>query len=57
VRRFISVRPMHRRNHNSPKAIAATQQRVKPSVVISTSALVLGLVLVLIITLTGSGSV
>ena len=57
MRRFISVRSMHRRHHKSPKAIAATQQRVKASVVISTSALVLGLVLVLIITLTGSGSV
>lgn len=54
---FISVRSMDRRNHNSPKALAAAQQRDKAILVISTSALVLGLVLVLIISLTGSGSV
>jgi hypothetical protein len=48
---------MDRRHHNSPKAIAAAPQRDRAKLVISTSALVLGLVLVLIISLTGSGSV
>ncbi len=54
---FISVRPMNSRHHNAPKAIAAAPQRGLRDMVIPASALVLGLVLVLIISLTGSGSV
>ncbi len=48
---------MHRRHHNSPKASAVAPQRGLRNLMIPASALVLGLVLVLIISLTGSGSV
>jgi hypothetical protein len=50
--------PMSTAPHKQIKAIAAALQRDRaPAVVLQTSALVLGLVLVLIISLTGSGYV